>query len=274
MGSPSTFAMATALAALAALAAGSLAGCSAASPRGGPNAEQRSISEYDLARDAFEGQRLREAFEHVQKSLQLNDENADAAHLGAIVLLDFCSHDERSSDCRYPEAERYARKAIAAAPELRDAKNTLGVILVHEGKYDDAIAVLKPLADDILYGSPEKSWGNLGWAYLLHGDFDAAVDALHRAVASQPLFCVGSYRLGLAYEKKGQLDLAREWLTKAVDVDRPECKRLQDAFDARARVAAKQGLRDEARADLERCRDIGKATDVGRRCAAQLQTYQ
>jgi type IV pilus assembly protein PilF len=240
----------------------------------GSNAEQQSLAEYDLARDEFQKQRLREALDHVQKALKLNPDNADAAYLGAAILLAFCAIDERSSDCRFEEAEGFARKAVAAAPEHRDAKNALGVILVHEKRYDEAIAILKPLAGDILYGSPEKAWGNLGWAYLLRGNLDEAIDALRRAVAAQPLFCVGNYRLGLAYEKKGDLALARDALTRAVDTDRPECKRLQDAFSARARVAAKQGRRDEARADLERCRDLGKSTPVGRSCEAQLQTYQ
>ena len=30
----------------------------------------------------------------------------------------------------------------------------------------------------------------------------------------------------------------------------------------------------EARADLEKCRELSSATPVGQRCAAQLQTYQ
>lgn len=54
----------------------------------------------------------------------------------------------------------------------------------------------------------------------------------------------------------------------------PQCKRLQDAYGARARVLARQGLKDEARADLERCRDMGVQTQAGQKCAAQLQTYQ
>ena len=79
-------------------------------------------------------------------------------------------------------------------------------------------------------------------------------------MAVQPLFCVGQYRLGLAYEKKGDLPLAREAFTKAVDTDLPQCKRLQDAYSARARVLARQGLKEEARADLTRCRDMGVQT--------------
>ncbi len=190
------------------------------------------------------------------------------------MLFQFCALDEASSDCRFNEAERYARQALAASPEHRDAKNALGVSLIHQKRYEEAIAVLKPLANDILYPTPEKAWGNLGWAYLERGNTDEAIDALRRAVAAQPLFCVGYYRLGLAYEKKGDLALSREALSKAVDTDRPECKRLQEAFSARARVLGKQGFRDEARTDLQRCRELSNSTSVGQRCAVELQTYQ
>ena len=236
--------------------------------------EQRSISEQDLGADARQRGRLREAYEHVQRALKLNPDNADAAYLGTVVLMQFCALDEASSDCRLPEAERLARRTLEIAPEHRDAKNSLGVILVHEHRYDEAIGVLKPLTQDLVYGSPEHAWGNLGWAYLERGSTGEAIEALSHAVSVQPLFCVGQYRLGLAYEKKGDLPLAREALTKAVDTDQPQCKRLQDAYSARARVLARQGLKEEARADLERCRDIGVQTPAGQKCAAQLQTYQ
>lgn len=241
---------------------------------GSASDEQKSLAEYDLATDAFKNRRFRETIDHVQQALKLNADNADAAYLGAAVMLAFCALDEHSSDCRLKEAEAYARKAVAAAPEHRDAKNALGVILINEQRYDEAISVLKPLTDDIVYASPESAWGNLGWAYLLRGSVEEAIDALRRAVAVQPLFCVGQYRLGLAFEKKGDLGAARESFTKAVDTDQPQCKRLQDAFSARARVLGRQGLRDEARADLERCRDMAHNTPVGMKCAAQLQTYQ
>lgn len=271
----------SALAPSAALALASVVGllltpaCGAAETQGAASPQQQSTAEYDLAREAFQAGRLREALDHVQKASKLFEDNGDAAYLGAVIMLAFCAADDRSSDCRFNEAEGYARRSIAAnegKTSTGDAKNTLGVILVHEARYDEAIEVLKPLANDILYGSPEKAWGNLGWAYLMRGSVDEAIDALRRAIAAQPLFCVGQYRLGLAYEKKGELSLAREAFTKAVDTARPECNKLQDAYDARARVAQKQGLSAEARADLEKCRDISVSTRAGQRCAAQLQT--
>jgi type IV pilus assembly protein PilF len=252
----------------------SIAGCPTTNNNPAQSPEQQSLAEYDLARESYKLGKLRDVLAHVQKAVELDEANADAAYLGAQVLLRFCAADEQSPDCRYEEAEKYTRKAIEANPELRDAKNTLGVILVHRGRYEEAVSVLKPLAGDILYNFPENAWGNLGWAYLLQGNHDAAIDALRRALAAQPLFCVGSYRLGLAYEKKGDNVAARDAFTKALETPAPECQRLQDAFDARARVEILLGLRDEARADLTKCISIASATSLGKRCAEQLKTMQ
>ncbi len=121
--------------------AGTAAGCFHGAT---PVEEQRSVGEQDLAGDAFKRGRLREAFDHVQRALKLNPDNGDAAYLGAMVLLGFCALDEKASDCRFKEAEAFARKAVEVSPELRDAKNALGVILVHEGRFEEAITVLNP----------------------------------------------------------------------------------------------------------------------------------
>jgi Tfp pilus assembly protein PilF len=234
--------------------------------------ESRSIAEQDLAVDAQAHGRIREALDHVQQALKFNPDNAEASRAAAGILLAFCALDERAADCRFKDAEAHARHALEVDPNLREARNILGVILVHEHRYDEAIAVLKPLADDLVYANPESAWGNLGWAYLERGSTDEAIEALRRSIAAQPLFCVGNYRLGLAYEQKGELALAREALTTALETDHPACKRLQDAFGARARVLERLGLKAEARSDLARCRDLAVQTQTGQKCAAQLAT--
>lgn len=227
-------------------------------------------AEYDLAADAFHRGRLREALAHVEKSVDRDDENADAHYLGAMVHLVFCAQDETSTDCRFDDAERYIREALRVDPEMRDAKNALGVILVHQKRPREAITVLEPLSRDILYRSPEKAWGNLGWAYLETNRTDEAIAALKRAVAAQPLFCVGHYRLGLAYEKKREYAAARQALTRALTIQEGGCDRLQAAYWARARVLAKLGRTAELRKDLKRCRDLTTASAEGRACARRL----
>jgi Tfp pilus assembly protein PilF len=253
------------------LAAMMAVGCGPSSNSGMParDPEKQSLAESDIAADLWlHRNEPRQALEHALKAVELNDENAEAAHLVALLYLDFC---RRSPDeCHLSEAERYARMAVKDKPDFREAKNTLGVILVHEKKYDEAISVLKPLAEDILYQTPENAWGNLGWAYLEKGSLDLAIEALRRSVAAQPNFCVGNYRLGLAYEKKQSPAQAVEAFTRAVETDFPTCKSLQDAYAGRARCLLRLGRASDARPDAERCVQLDKRTPAGRECSALL----
>ncbi len=247
-----------------------VAACSSTNSNPAQSPEAQSLAEYDLAKESYRLGKMRDVLSHAQKAVDLDEANADAAFLAARVYLEFCIRDAGSSDCRYEEAEKFTRKTIEANPEQREAKNMLGVILVHEKRFEEAVSVLRPLANDILYNSPESAWGNLGWAYLKLGNFDEAIDALRRSLAAQPLFCVGAYRLGLAYEGKNDFKAAHDAFTKAVETAAPECQRLQDAFDARARVGAKVGPPDLVREDLTKCVSIDKSTAIGKDCAERL----
>ena len=250
-----------------------LLGCAASSGEGASDPDRMSDSEYDIARDLWLRRNSpREALDHALKAVELNDENADAAHLVALLYMDFCSRSPQ--ECRLAEAEKHARLALKAKSDYREAKNTLGVILIHEKRYADAIAVLTPLTEDILYQTPENAWGNLGWAQLEAGRIDAAVESLRRSVAAQPLFCVGLYRLGLAYERRREDTAAAEALTRALETQAPGCNGLQDAYAARARIEVRLGNQDSARADLERCIELSRKTQAGKECSSKLQKFK
>jgi Tfp pilus assembly protein PilF len=250
-----------------------LCACSGAqgsgSGSGSPDPERQSLAEYDIARDLWlRRNQPRQALDHALQSVELDPANAEAAHLVGLLYLDFCRRSPQ--ECRLGEAERFTRQALGTRSDFREAKNTLGVILVHQKRYDDAIQTLRPLTEDILYQTPENAWGNLGWAYLEKGDVDRAIDALRRSIAAQPRFCVGLYRLGLAYERKKDPTAALEAFTRAVDNDDPRCQGLQEAYGGRARVFVQLGRTDDARADLERCVQLDKTSDAGRKCHAFL----
>lgn len=244
------------------------AGCASTQTHlAGRSSEDQAIAEYDLARDFWinRGQ-PRRALEHVLRAIELDDENADAAHLAALVYLDFCRRG--AQDCHLRRAERHARDALELRSDFREARNTLGVVLIHLGSYQDSIATLKPLTEDILYSTPEKAWGNVGWAYLRSGALTEARDALERSVAAQPDFCVGHYRLGLTYERRGEADRALEAFTSALRAAGGRCQGLQAAYAGRARVLLSTDREDEARSDLQTCVRLDKRTDAGRECIA------
>ena len=247
-----------------------LAGCAAQSGRPKGDPIRMSESEVDIAADLWWRQNQpREALKHALEATELDSHNGDAAHMVALIYLHFCQFSQ-PDECHLDEAEKYARKALSLRGDDLQAKNTLGVILVHQHRSEEAIAVLKPITEDILYPTPEIAWGNLGWAYLDQGDLKRAVPALRRAVAAQPLFCVGNYRLGVAYHRSGQLDAAVDALDRALETQAPGCQNLQDAYLERARVHLALGQVGETRVDLDRCLGLAKSNTSGRECGRLL----
>ena len=238
-------------------------------PGGDP--ERQSEAEYDVARDYFFKGKPRLALDHCRKAVELDDQNAKALYFASTIHLYFCSGklDLRDPDCRLTDAESYVRRALTVDPTFREAKNTLGQTLILEKRYPEAIAVLVPLTRDPAFESSYLAWGNLGWAQVLAGQIDQGIESLKNSI-TEPRFCVGHYRLGVAYERKGDLAAAEQSLTSALAVDAPECKALQDAWQTRGEVRMRLGKADDARADFERCRDISAETLAGRACVEAL----
>jgi type IV pilus assembly protein PilF len=236
-----------------------------------PAPERQSETEYDVARDYFYKGQPRLALEHCRRAIDLNPENSKALYFASAIHLFFCSGklELQDPDCHLSDAESYVRRALKAQENFREAKNTLGQILILEQRYPEAISALEPLTRDPAFESSYLAWGNLGWAEVLAGQVDRGIESLRNAV-TEPRFCVGFYRLGMAYEAKGDLPAADQALTNALNVDVPECRALQDAWEARALVRKKLGRPAEARADLEKCRDISSETRAGRACVEAL----
>jgi Tfp pilus assembly protein PilF len=229
--------------------------------------ERQAEAEYDLARDAFYKQHLREALDHSQRSNALDDQNSKSLYFTAVIYLAFCSAEGmQGPDCLLRNAERLTRKAIEVESDFRDAKNMLGLILIHEKRYDDAIKVLEPLTKDPAYVANYLAWGNLGWAQVESGKIDDGINSLRNSI-TEPRFCTGDYHLGVAYEKKGDLDAAEKSLTDAVQVPMDECQGMQDAWYERGNVRSKLGNAAGAEGDYARCREISTKTDTGKLCA-------
>lgn len=259
-----------ALCAVAASASGAIA-CGSHNTPGAQSPERQSDAEYDLAVDYFHKGNPRAALDHVLKAVELNDENSKALYFASTVYLSFCAglQELKSPDCRLEDAEKYARLALKADKEFRDAKNLLGQLLILEKKCKEAIEVLEPLTKDPAFEASYLAWGNLGWAQVCADQVDQGIVSLRNAV-TQPRFCVGHYRLGVAYEKKNDFAQAEQSLTQAVMVDSPDCQAMQVAWQARARVRTKLGKAAEARSDLERCRDLTPESQAGKECAQLL----
>lgn len=226
---------------------------------------RRAQTRYELGAALLQEGNEPGALENLFQAVRADPENVDANYLlGAVFLV--------RGDLE--KAEQYLTKCLRLRPRYPEAQNSLGVVYIHQGRYDDAIVMLKKATADILYREPHVALGNLGWAYLEKGETALAVRALKRAVFLQPRFCVGHYRLGDAYFRRHEYDLAARSLDSAVGVDDEACHRLQDAF--RLLGLSRMHLRDREAAltDFGKCRDIDPETPEGRECQSYVQSLQ
>jgi len=254
------------------MASGGSAGCYSKTTTApvGADPERQSISEFNLGLDSFNHNDFRVALAHALRAVELDGQNGRALYLASAVYLGFCNglREDSDPDCRLADAEKFARRTVKVAPTYPDAKNLLGEILVHEKRFAEAVAVLKPLVNDPTYTSMNLAWANLGWAQVLSGDLDGGIGSLKNSV-TDPRFCLGFYRLGMAYETKGDLTQADANLSNAVDGD--SCKNFQVAFEERGKVRVKLGHAEMARSDFEHCKGLAAETLAGKRCTEALE---
>lgn len=253
---------------------------------GGPSEEdvRRAQAEYDLGVGLMHEQNVAGAFQHLQESVRLDPDNAEAhLLLGNLYLL--------RQD--FPRSEHHMREALranaalgpAGIPALNgQANNSLGVLYIHMHRYEDAVSALRAATGDLTYPTPSLAWANLGWAYLELRDYPQALEALGQSTSLQPLNCNAWFRTGQAHfalatgaagagDTAGTDDLQRadDALTHALEVEDEGCRALQDAWRLRGETRARLGRNEDAIADFERCVELSRETEAGRACSGFLE---
>ena len=169
-------------------------------------------------------------------------------------------------------------EALAADPQFADAVNAKGVVLTHQGRYDEAMALFEQAAAL----APDQTGYrlNVSLVYYLKGDRKKA-DALYQQIISEDdayeglldfLAEVGSadehYRIAVSYMQQDEFDRALERLDQALRAD-PE---MGDAYNTKAVILANKGEYDEAYALLEEA-EVQMPTHPGVRLNMALVRY-
>lgn len=230
----------------------------------------RSLKEYELAVGLLGEQNTPAAFEHLFKSVELDPNNPEPHQLlGNLYLM---RGDLAQAETELKRSQKLAEKDPKYGPPfVAEVQNSLGVVYVHQARYDDAIAILREAATNIVNRTPYLAWGNLGWAYYEKGQFPDAVSALTQSVREQQRFCLGFYRLGKTYIALNEFERAEEALTRGLEVPDEGCKNLQDAWHLRGEARARLGHRQDAIADFERCVELSADSQAGRACLGYLE---
>jgi type IV pilus assembly protein PilF len=255
-----------------------LVGCGPAQTRVDPDA---SYKRYLLGADYFNKGMVQPALEELLKAVELNPENPDAHNLVGLVFLRKAAESEelatrnqclRGDDLRlekqeteahYKKAQQHLEKAVALKGDFSEARNNLAVVMIHLGRFDDAVQLEEKALANAVYREPFAANGNLGQAYLEKHDFARAAKALRQAVFEQPKFCVGRYRLAKVYYETKEWDRAAEEIGQVVSD--PACP-IQEAYHLAGMVALRRDDRDKAKQMFGRCVALAPKSCLANQC--------
>lgn len=184
-----------------------------------------------------------------QKALEIDPTLPEAHTFLAYSLVIY--------DWNWPDAERSFKRALELDPNNSAAHFRYGQIyLAPTGRLDESIVEIKrglerdPL--DINMG------GTLGWAYLVGGQNDRALEQAKKTYDLEPTHPIGRWFLIQAYTVTGNyaeaISLSQQWL----QTDPTNQFALRDAGIA----YAKAGRRDKAEEMIRRFREIAKTQYV------------
>jgi type IV pilus assembly protein PilF len=260
------------------IASGTLASCGPAATRVDPDASQKR---YLLGADYFNKGLVEPALEELMKAVELDPNNPDAHFVLGLVWLrkgaeaeelsirnqclkgEALTLEKQEADTQFKKAEEQLRKAITLKQDFSEARNNLAVVMIHFGRYDEAVQLEEKALSNIVYREPYAAEGNLGQAYLEKHDFVRAAKALRQALFEQPKFCVGRYRLAKVYYEQQDWDHAAEEIEQ---VTNDKACPIQEAYHLAGMVALRREDRDKASRMFSRCIDLAPRSCLASEC--------
>jgi len=157
-------------------------------------------------------------------------------------------------------AIRAARKAIQISPDFSGAKNTLGKLLLDQGKLADAEKYLSEAAHDLTYREAYIAKTNLGVLYNKKTNPVLAEQWFSKAIfEAGDNACMAAYYRGQIYFDKNQLEKANTDFKRA---SRNNCSQFSDAHLAIGKTFLRMKKYDQARAKLLEVQQLFPTSDA------------
>ncbi len=213
-------------------------------------------AELDLATEQLSQGAFTEAIRSLNKVLDAAPDNREALHFAGLAYMNLG---------RLEPAEKYLRHAVATAPKeniatYSVAKNTLGTLLMTQGRCDEARLQFQEALEDIFYPTPQFAEHNLARAEWCLGRQKDAVERLQRLINRFPQFCLGYLTLADFSVEAKKPDLAihtcDEFDTKCVKNDKLKKYISEDNV---SQCALRRGLGLSQLGDLDAARESFQA---------------
>ena len=190
---------------LVALAA--LAACASSAERTAEQAKKQKLVETHVQLGSVYLQRnqIDLAKDNIENALRIDPDNSNANNIMALLQLRIK---------RYPEAERYFRRAVDVTPENPEAQNNYGVFLCDRGRLDEAEHWFKKAIANPYYRTPAEANLNAGTCLMKKPAPEAAEKYFREALKINPYLPGALLELAKLSFDAGQTLTARAFIER------------------------------------------------------------
>jgi len=168
------------------------------------------------------------------------------------------------------EAEKAYRRAIELNPAFPEAWTDLGQLLARTGRPDEALQAFDAALAEMSYREPWVARINKGLTLYRAGRREEGLAEMKACLRAQPAYCGGHRLLGGIFLEEGKI---REALDEFGAYAR-FCDKVADAHAMLGQAHMKGGDVEAARADFQRCANLGVGTVTGEECLRSLELLQ
>jgi tetratricopeptide (TPR) repeat protein len=205
-----------------------------------------------MAESQFNGGRVSEALSTLREAIERFPDDATLHHRYGLYCL---------RAARYEEAIPAFERALELDPFFTDSRNNLGVVFLEIGDYARAESELRKVLEDPAYPTPQKPYLNLGLLYAEQGRDAEAIEQVRKAVGIDPKFFKAHFHLASFLEKVGNLlEAASEY-----EVAEPAFRNDGEYWYRRGFTYYRLGQMDKARESLSRVISIAPGSESAAR---------
>ena len=114
-------------------------------------------------------------------------------------------------------ALKHFKRALELNPDYAPARNNRGAVYLEKKDWDAAIAVYKELTGDLVYGTPQYPFYNLGIAYYHKKEYQLSEKYYLKALKIEPTYWRALRGLGRTYAAMGRGEQAVAALTTVAE---------------------------------------------------------
>jgi len=172
---------------------------------------------YSLSVTRLSEKNYPEAIEEIEQVFEINPNHVNAHNVLGLIYLELKY---------YEKAIIEFTTVVNLDKDFIDGQVNLGVAYMRMLQNDKAVEVFKKITDNPLYASSQKSlnaYRNLGNIYYDQGKYDEAIKILKKSIAVSQDYYPAYYLIALCFNKSGKYGYAIEAFTSAIEYD-PEFK--------------------------------------------------